>query len=547
MSKIASYLQAHLNGEVIETASILDQLSTDASVLMLKPTMAIYPRTTNDIRKTARFSWQLAEKGHKLPITARGSGTDQTGAAIGKGIVMVFPAHMNKILELDSQQKLVRVQPGVNFQSLQETLQTHGLYIPVFPASYKYSTIGGAIANNAHGEKSLKYGSIAEWIDKLEVVLANGELIQTGRISRKEVEKKKGLTTLEGEIYRAVDGILTENTETLDKYYDKLHVTKDNIGYALASVREQDGSIDLTQLFVGSQGTLGIISEAILRADLYDPASELVVASFESLDSMREVVERLRNLGASSLEIIDDNLLEFVKKQQSVVPPNELAGPDFVPRYMLFAEFDGIGKIKSKKVKQAIKVLRAYTSRLVSTNDYDEKERYTALRHAASSAVLNYEQAGKVALPIIDDAAVSLERIEEFLQSIYDIFDKYKLPAMVWGHVGDGNLHVQPFLDLKKLGDRQKVFKLMEEYYKQVVGMGGTISAEQGDGRLRAPFVKLQTGEDMLGLYEAVKSGFDSQGILNPGVKLGTEPKQLVEMLRKDYTLAHLASHMPRL
>lgn len=547
MSKIASYLQAHLNGEVIETASILDQLSTDASVLMLKPTMAIYPRTTNDIRKTARFSWQLAEKGHKLPITARGSGTDQTGAAIGKGIVMVFPAHMNKILELDSQQKLVRVQPGVNFQSLQETLQTHGLHIPVFPASYKYSTIGGAIANNAYGEKSLKYGSIAEWIDKLEVVLANGELIQTGRISRKEVEKKKGLTTLEGEIYRAVDGILTENTETLDKYYDKLHVTKDNIGYALASVREQDGSIDLTQLFVGSQGTLGIISEAILRADLYDPASELVVASFESLDSMREIVERLRNLGASSLEIIDDNLLEFVKKQQNVVPPDELAGPDFVPLYMLFAEFDGIGKIKSKKVKQAIKVLRTYTSRLVSTNDYDEKERYTALRHAASSAVLNYEQAGKVALPIIDDAAVSLERIEEFLQSIYDIFDKYKLPAMVWGHVGDGNLHVQPFLDLKKLGDRQKVFKLMEEYYKQVVGMGGTISAEQGDGRLRAPFVKLQTGEDMLGLYEAVKAGFDSQGILNPGVKLGTEPKQLVEMLRKDYTLAHLANHMPRL
>ncbi|HMR73305.1 MAG TPA: FAD-binding oxidoreductase, partial [Candidatus Saccharibacteria bacterium] len=147
MNKVASYLQSHLSGEVLDSAAVRDYFSTDASVLQVKPALVIYPRSTNDVRKVARFSWQLAEKGHTLPITARGSGTDQTGAAIGKGAVMVFPAHMNKVLELDSQQKLVRVQPGVNFMALQEMLNTHGLFLPPFPASYKYSTIGGAIAN----------------------------------------------------------------------------------------------------------------------------------------------------------------------------------------------------------------------------------------------------------------------------------------------------------------------------------------------------------------------------------------------------------------
>jgi glycolate oxidase len=126
-----------------------------------------------------------------LPITVRGNGTDTSGAALSKGIIINTTAHMGRILELDTKQRLVRVQPGLNFKSLQETLHTHGLFLPAYPANYKYSTIGGAIANNASGEKSLKYGSMLDWVDKLEVVLANGEVIQTGKISKKELERKK--------------------------------------------------------------------------------------------------------------------------------------------------------------------------------------------------------------------------------------------------------------------------------------------------------------------------------------------------------------------
>lgn len=318
MNKVAAYLQGHLSGEVLVSDGAREFFSTDASILQIKPTMVIYPRTTNDVRKVARFTWQLAEKGHVMPMTARGSGTDQTGAAIGKGAVIVFPAHMNKILELDSKQKMVRVQPGLNFKSLEETLHTHGLFLPPYPASYQYSTIGGAIANNTAGEKSLKYGQMRHWVDALEVVLANGEVIQTGRLSRRDVDKKKGLPSLEGEIYRAVDGILVDNAELINNYEQSIQVSKDSVGYALARVRKKDGSIDLTPLLVGSQGTLGIVTEAIIKAAPYTPQAALLVAAFDSLDTALEAVEAMRPLAPSALEMVDKHLLEFVVKNNGV-------------------------------------------------------------------------------------------------------------------------------------------------------------------------------------------------------------------------------------
>src|SRR5687768_1653320 len=137
MNKVASYLQGHISGEVSVSEQVREHFSTDASILTMKPSMVVYPRTTNDVRKVARFTWQLAERGHVMPITARGNGTDLTGAAIGRGVILSLPTHLNKILELDTKQRLVRVQPGVNFKSLQETLHTHGLFLPPAPESYE--------------------------------------------------------------------------------------------------------------------------------------------------------------------------------------------------------------------------------------------------------------------------------------------------------------------------------------------------------------------------------------------------------------------------
>lgn len=546
MNKVAQYLQTHLSGEVVNGVSIREHFSTDSSILTVKPAMVVYPRTASDVRKVARFSWQLAEKGHVMPITARGSGTDLTGAAIGSGIVMVFPTHMNKILELDSQQRLVRVQPGLNFKSLQETLHTHGLFLPSFPASYTFSTIGGAIANNTSGEKSLKYGPMRAWVDKLEVVLANGELIQTGRINKREVEKKKGLATLEGELYRVVDGVVNDNSEALDDYYGQLKVRKDNVGYNLRDVVRRDGSVDLTPLFVGSQGTLGIITEAILKVAPYTPHTELLVVACETVEDAVEAVEGVRGLSPSAIEMIDQHLITFAQKQHGLVFPSELFDAKTPLAVLLFIEFDDqTSRVRQKKSKRAQKVLRKVTDNILVTSVLEEQEKLWALRDAAA-AIVTYESGSKSALPVIEDAAVPTERLTELMATIYALFEKHHLAVAVWGHAGEANLHVQPLLDLSKTGDRQAIFKLMDEYYRAVVQLGGSIAAEHNEGRVRSPFTTLQTGEEVGALFAQVKDGFDKFGILNPGVKGGTDIKKLLELLRKEYSIAHLSEYLPR-
>lgn len=547
MNKIATYLQGHISGEVLVSENARDYFSTDASILKVKPALIVYPRTANDIRKVARFTWQLAEKGHALPITARGGGTDLSGAAIGKGIIMSFPAHLNKILELDTKQKLVRVQPGVNFKSLEETLHTHGLFLPPYPASFQYSTIGGAIANNSGGEKSFRHGTMREWVEKLEVVLANGEVIQTGRVSKKELNKKKGLPTLEGEIYRAVDGIVTENEELLDKVGLGPDVTKNSVGYDLLGVKRRDGSLDLTPLFVGSQGTLGIITEAILKVAPYSPHSDLIVAGFADVDTALQAIDIVHPLKVDAIEMVDHNLLDFAAKHQGTALPAELLlQGGATPAIVLFISCDDPSdRNRSKLAKKIIKTLRPLTENVVSTADPDEQEKLWALRHSAAS-VTNFDHDGKAALPVVEDGIVPAVAFNQFITEAYKLFEKHHLEVALWGHAGDSNLHMQPLLDLKKLGDRQKAFKLMDEYYKLVIKLGGSIAAEHNDGRLRAPYVAAQVGADIHELYVQLKAAFDPHGTLNPGVKTGTTLKELVDMLRDSYSLAHLAEHLPR-
>lgn len=547
MNKVASYLQSHLSGEVLVSEQIREHFSTDASILTLKPSLVVYPRTTNDIRKVARFSLQLAERGHVLPMTARGNGTDMTGAAIGKGVVIVTPAHLNKILELDTKQKLVRVQPGVNFKSLQETLHTHGLQLPPAPESYEYSTVGGAIANNASGIRSGQYGDMRAWVNRLEVVLANGEVIQTGPLARKEINKKLGLPTLEGEIYRAVDAILTDGEEVITAYEKAIHVTTDNTGYALERVRLRNGDIDLTPLFVGSQGTLGIVTEAILRVTDYTPTAALTVAGFASLDDALEASERLSALRPSALELVDASLLEFVRKHNNIDLPETLLINGQAPAVLLFVEASNQSERSlAKFTKHAVKLIAEYTDTLVSAQDFEEREKLWSYRYA-TTAFMSHDTGGKAATPIVQSIAVPPAALHQFLHDAKALCKKQHVEIALWAHALTGSVMVLPLLDLSKLGDRQRVFKLMDEYLRLVIKLGGSIASMSGEGRLRAPFATLQTGSDLAALYVQLKAASDPHNTLNPGVKLGSDPKELVDLLRKEYSLETFADYLPRM
>jgi FAD/FMN-containing dehydrogenase len=542
MSKVAHYLQEHLVGEVMTGTDARRYFATDGSILQLAPALIVYPRGENDIRKTARFSWQLAERGRIIPITPRGSGTNQTGAALGTGILLVFPAHMNRILELDTKTSTVTVEPGINYAKLQQTLHTHGRFLPPYPASIEYSTIGGAIGENTSGEKSVKYGDTRHYLKSLRLVLANGEVLETSRLSKRELSKKLGLATFEGEIYRSVDTLLEEHHELLQQL--ERGVSHNNAGYFLSDIKRRDGSFDLTPLIAGSQGTLGIVSEAVFSTELHNPQSTLIMARFDSIEYLQQAILELNNSSEkpSAVELID----QYVLQQVHELNPNqlkEIIQPPF-PNFLLFVEFDNSDRTLKKAVKHATKLFEKYATSMQVETESEEQQNLWKLRESTSMLVAHNEGM-QHSTPLID-AAVPQDRLREYIEGVYSLLKDIGIQPALWGHAGDGNLYVQPQLNLNQVGDRQKAFRFLNEYHALVIKLGGTISSSSSDGRLRTPYLEHMYGTELYALMQKLKQIFDPYGTLNPGVKFGTSLDDIKAMLRSDFSLEHLHDHLPR-
>ncbi len=379
----------------------------------------------------------------------------------------------------------------------------------------------------------------------MEVVLANGELIQTERLNKRELNKKKGQTNFEGELYRQLDNLITDNWGLLQGQAGHPEVSKNSAGYAITDVKQKDGSFDLTPLFVGSQGTLGIVTEAILRLEPYNARTTLFAVYFSDLDRANQAVLQLLALEPSALEMVDSHLLEFIAK----INPNRLKGlvdPPF-PAIVLLAEFDDAGENKRKaKAKRAEQIIGQFSERYARTEDFEEQQQLWAIRHSAA-AIITHVEGNSKALPIIEDGVVPRNRFPEFITQIYALFEKYRLRVALWGHAGDANLHLQPFLDLSKVGDRQKVFKLMDEYYAMVLEMGGSTCGEHNDGRLRAPYLPKVYGDEIYQVFRGVKRIFDPYDTLNPGVKIDVTKELVAPLLRQEYSMDHLYDHLPRM
>jgi len=539
--KISHYLQQHLTGEVMTSKDALDYFATDASILSLRPKVVVYPRNSNDVRKIARFTWQLAERGHVIPVTARGKGTDQAGAALGEGIMVVFPAHMNKILELDKEQ--VTIQPGILYSKLEQALHTHYRFLPPYPSSIEFSTVGGALANNASGEKTVKYGDTRKYTKSLSVVLANGELIETRRLNKRELSKKKGQTNFEGEIYRTLDGLIDDNIHVIEKM-NQLTVTKNSAGFAMNKIKDSKGGFDLTPLIVGSQGTLGLITQATLDTESYNPNTTLCMAYFDDIEKAGQAVMKLKGIGPSVMEVIDEHLLDFVEHHNPSQIPEVISKP--FPKVIMLVEFDDLSETAQRKnTKKAKKVFDELAYEYQVTKEEYEKDMLWRIRHFAASIVWQNVGVTK-ALPFIEDGVVPPEKFSQYVDRAYKLFAKYNLDVAIWGHAGDGNLHMQPFLDLSSVGDRQRVMKIADDYYAIIEELGGSSSGSHNDGRMRAPYLPDVYGKEVYDLFVKVKTIFDPYGTLNPGVKLFTDKKLIHKMIRKSYSVEHLYDHMPR-
>lgn len=531
MSKIAAYLAEHLRGEVATGSALRSKFSVDGSILKITPLIVSYPFNTSDVRKIAHFAWQLAEKGHTLPITARGNGTSRVGAAIGNGVIVSFPTHFNSILEVDTKQRLVRVQPGVEIHALNQAVQLHGLVWPV-ASRVAGDTIGGAIADNMYGEYGGKYGDVTQWVDQIEVVLSNGDVIQTGKLSKRELNKKKGLSTSEGELYRKLDGLITDNQETITSLGEK----SSSAGFNIGSVKDKKGNFDLTPLIVGSQGTLGLVTEVILRLDTYRPETEVLAASISSLDNFETLLASLQKHEPSRLEYIDSSALVYVRDHYGVSvkelmddteEPEDIAG-------LMIIEFNESAKSKAKKTaklfdKQGFSVVK-------SDGDFEATQEIWQLYQRILTTLNAGEAEHKSSLPVIEDVMVAPEDVNDFIAGAKEMTQKHRIKTFFTSHLNAGVVHAYTLLNLKSLTDKQKLPKLIEDYYKLAVNIGGSVAGEYGEGRLRVEQAELQFTSNEKEILQEIKTIFDSHGIFNPDVKLrGHTTKGPLSRLNESY------------
>ncbi len=543
MNRVSHYLQEHVSGEVMTSVDARSYFSTDNSIFSLTPSVIVYPKNENDIRKTARFTWQLAERGRVVPITARGNGTDLSGAALGSGVLLVYPAHLNQVKFYDAKTAEITVEAGINFGKLQQLLQSYERFIPSAPSSLEYSTLGGAVANNASSRRSFKYGSMRQYVKGLRVVLANGEVIETMRLNKRELNRKLGLSSLEGEIYRSLDALLEENKSVVEK--STLEVTKNSAGYNLADIQDKDGSFDLTPLIVGSQGTLGLITEVTLTSEPYNGKSSLITAYFNSAEDLQSAVLELRKLDEvpSAIEMVDDTLLTSVASENANYLKEVVDKP--YPKFILFVEYDNVNEHdRNKGVKKAVKILGKYSDTVNSETDTDKQKLIWKVRDASS--IISGHPHGKAnPLPLIDDGIVTPDKLAKFLSAIYDQFKKEHMQVAIWGHAGDANLHVQPILDLSQVGDRQKAFRMLEDFTKTIKELGGSTTGQYNEGRLRGPLLAKLYPDDVYQLFNKVKKIFDPYGTLNPGVKINVSTDEVRPLLRDKYSLEHVYDHLP--
>lgn len=538
--ELITKIEKTTKADVFMEQNIRDYFSTDGSIFTQTPEAVIYPTNTKDVSEVVKVLDEEARSKRKtVGITARGKGTDQSGGALSEGVSLVFPAHMHHIIEVDK--NLVTVQPGVHYASLQRVLHSHGRFMPPYPSSINFSSIGGAIANNACGEKTVKYGSTREYVKSLKVVLSDGQIITTKRLSALGLSRKKQQQDLEGKIYRELDTLLKNNHDIVQKAAP--HTSKNAAGYDLWDVRGKYGSFDLTPLMVGSQGTLGIVTEAQLNLPIYNPHTTLLVGYFDDLDHMEAACAKLLKLEPSALEFVDKNLLDFLQKNH----PSMIRGliPSPTPKIVLLCEFDNHSSVvRQAKTHRAIRIMENYARSHRMSVKKDEQQQLWRIRHSAA-AVIWMNKGKEKALPIIEDGVVPLNKMKEFLEGTYALLKKYKLEIAVWGHAGDANLHLQPFMDLSKATDRAKVFKLADEFHKMVISLGGSTCAEHNDGLSRAPYLKELYGAEVYDLFVEVKKIFDPHNIMNPGKKIGVTTEQTKKLLRHSYGMEHLYDHMP--
>ncbi|MDF2608301.1 MAG: glycolate oxidase subunit GlcD [Bacillales bacterium] len=430
------------------------------------PDVVVQPANTQEISEILKVCNE-----HKVPVIARGNATNLSGGTtpLHGGLVLLF-TRMNKILEIDQENLTATVQPGVITLTMNTEVEKLGLFYPPDPGSMKTSHIGGNIAENSGGLRGLKYGVTRDYVMGLEVVMPNGDILRTGG-----------------------------------------KLAKDVAGY------------DLTRLMVGSEGTLGVITEATLKLVPYPETKKTMLAIYQDIDSAGQAVSKIiaNKIIPTTLEIMDQATLKVVEDYSKIGLPTDVQA-------VLLIEQDGPAEVVDRDMKKMEEICRNLNAVDVQVaKDNVEAEKLTQARRTALSALARLKPT-----TVLEDATVPRSEVATMLKEIIRIAEKFNVNIATFGHAGDGNLHPTCPTDVRDKEEFHRVEQAFEEIFEVAISLGGTITGEHGVGAMKAPYLEWKMGPEGMLVMKAIKDAIDPNNIMNPGKMFAKETKKRVVLSR---------------
>lgn len=520
MGRVANYLNQLVVGNVFDAPEVLEAYSTDRSVMQVKPKIVALPESTDDVQKIMKFFYQLATKDVKISITARGSGLDKMGADLSNGLIL-STEKLNHLLEVDRRERLVRVQAGITLKELNTALSVNGMTIPI--GGCDNNTIGGLISTCPTDAFAGKYGGIMNYVERIEVVLANGEVLQTNRLTKHQIAKKTKEKGLVSDVYRKIYKLIETNEDLVGNIRQN---GLGSAGYPTIAQAKRKGTLDLMPLFFGAEGTLGIITEVILRAVPIKKEVARVVATFEDFNMAKKFLDFVqKDLKPRELNIYDMNIIKTAegsgKRLREITKKIENG-------FAVFASFDDKPTSALRKIAGIRKVLPKSTQLIMESKD--TKIVLDEFENSLASFLNNIRNGERV--PLVTDFSLPSDNLSGFLGDIKLLEDKFGMNLWIFGSYSGSNYHLRPKFNLANPTFNKKATTFLRTAAFIIERQGGSLTGGSPEGRVKALVTNDTLTDRERFLYNEIKKTFDRNDILNSGVKLGTDPGYTVRHFR---------------
>lgn len=520
-------LIAEFEGEIYTDISSRLQYATDASVYREIPVAVTLPKSKDDIKTLINYS-----KKNKLSLIPRTAGTSLAGQVVGNGIIVDISKYWGKIIELNVNEKWVRVEPGVILDELNQYLKSYGLFFGPETSTSNRCMIGGMIGNNSCGSHSIIYGSTRDHTLSVNMILDDGNEYQFGPLTKHEFDEKIKLDNREGDIYRKLNEVLSniENRQEIIDQYPNPNIKRRNTGYALDLLIDNElfssskNPINLANLIAGSEGTLGIITEAKLNLVPLPPKEKALVCIHlkEREQAFKANLIALK-YQPGAVELMDHLILNCTKENIEQRKNRFFIQGD--PGAILIIEFARETKNEIERIAAEMELeMRSFGYGYYFPIIWDEDiHKVWALRKAGLGVLSNLEGDAKP-VSLIEDTAVAVDILPDYMRDFAEIMKRNNLDCVYHAHIGSGELHLRPVLNLKDPNDLILFRKVAYEVASLVKEYRGSLSGEHGDGRLRGELIPIMLGEKVYDFLKQIKRAWDPSNIFNPGKIVDTPP-----------------------